>query len=71
MKLHQAFVTDTTRVLLSLAILIYFGWALIAHWNTGLEEALKNVLLIVVGFWMGGAKRSTAEPDTQPAEEKP
>lgn len=71
MNLHQAFVTDTTRVLLSLAILIYFGWALIVHWNTGLEEALKNVLLIVVGFWMGGAKRSTSEPTAPAAEEKP
>jgi hypothetical protein len=57
MSIHHAFVTDTTRVLLSAAILIYFGWALVWHYNTGLEEALKNVLLIVVGFWLGGAKR--------------
>lgn len=71
MKLNQAIATDVTRVLLSLAILIYFGWALIAHWNTGLEEALKNVLLIVVGFWMGGAKRSSGEAATPAGEEKP
>ena len=71
MKLHQAFVTDTTRVLLSLAILIYFGWALMIHWNTGLEEALKNVLLIVVGFWMGGAKRSASEPAPAAGEGNP
>lgn len=57
MNWRTAFVTDTTRVLLSATILVYFGWALVAHWNTGLEEALKNVLLIVVGFWMGSAKR--------------
>lgn len=53
---HEAFVTDTTRVILSGAIVAYFGWALLAHYNTGLEEALKNVLLIVVGFWLGSAK---------------
>jgi hypothetical protein len=40
MSIHHAFVTDTTRVLLSAAILIYFGWALVWHYNTGLEEAL-------------------------------
>lgn len=69
MKFNQAFATDATRVLLSLAILIYFGWALLMHWNTGLEEALKNVLLIVVGFWLGGAKRSLSEtPGEQPKE---
>jgi hypothetical protein len=55
--IRHAFVTDTARVLLSAAIVAYFGWALWMHYNTGLEEALKNVLLIVVGFWMGSAKR--------------
>jgi hypothetical protein len=61
MILHR---TDTARTLLSGAILLYFGWALLFHYNTGLEEALKNVLLIVVGFWLGGAKRSgDAKPE--------
>lgn len=62
MNLNAAFVTDTTRVILSVAILFYFGSALWLHYNTGLEEALKNVLLIVVGFWLGGAKRSAEAP---------
>jgi hypothetical protein len=66
LSIHHAFVTDTTRVLLSAAILIYFGWALVWHYNTGLEEALKNVLLIVVGFWLGGAKRIGGDDKQEP-----
>jgi len=68
MNWRSAFVTDTTRVLLSAAILVYFGWALIWHYNTGLEEALKNVLLIVVGFWLGGSKRMA--DSAQPKDDK-
>lgn len=62
MRFNFGSLTEATRVTVTIVIMLYFGGALILHYNTGLEEALKNVLLIVVGFWMGSAKRSTGEP---------
>ena len=61
---------DTPRIIFSAAIVLYFGWALVTHYNTGLEEALKNVLLIVAGFWLGSAKPHDAQPGevTNPPE---
>ena len=49
---------DWPRIGLTGAIVLFYGYALLVHYDTGLEEALKNILLIAVGFWLGSSKRS-------------
>lgn len=44
------------RLALTGSIICLFGWALITHWSTGLEETLKNIVLLAVGFWLGSSK---------------
>ena len=47
---------DLPRMALSAIIVLYFGYALVSHWSNGLEETLKNMVLIVAGFWLGSAQ---------------
>ena len=49
---------DWPRLAITAAIVIYFGWALAAHYSNGLEETLKNVTMLAVGFWLGSSKGS-------------
>lgn len=55
--------TDTLkelpRLAISGAIIAYFGYAIFAHWTTGLEETLKNIVMVVVGYWLGSSKGSS------------
>ncbi|MFD2501505.1 hypothetical protein ACFSTI_25210 [Rhizorhabdus histidinilytica] len=39
-------------------IVAYFGWALLNHYSEGLEETLKNIVMLAVGFWLGSSKGS-------------
>jgi len=47
------------RLVMSAAIVAYFGWALIAHWSNGIEETLKSAFMIAVGYWLGSSKGSS------------
>jgi hypothetical protein len=49
---------EWARLIMSAAIVGYFGWALIAHWSNGIEETLKSAFMIAVGFWLGSSKGS-------------
>ena len=46
------------RIALTAVIVGYFGWGLYAHWSNGLEETLKNVTMLAIGFWLGSSKGS-------------
>ncbi|WP_428331977.1 hypothetical protein [Novosphingobium sp.] len=55
---------DWPRVGISALIMVYYGYALVMHYDNGLEETLKNILLIAVGYWLGSAKRGTSTDAT-------
>lgn len=46
------------RVALSAAIIAFFGYGLMEHWNDGLEQVLKDGFMIVVGYWLGSSNGS-------------
>lgn len=50
---------DIPRIVLTGVIIAYFGFALFAHWSEGLEETLKNIVMLAVGFWLGSSKGSS------------
>lgn len=50
---------DTPRFLLTAVIIGYFGYALFAHWSEGLEETLKNIVMLAIGYWLGSSKGSS------------
>lgn len=52
-------VKDAPRVIITAVIMAYFGYALLNHWSEGLEETLKNVVMLAVGFWLGSSKGSS------------
>jgi len=55
---------DWPRLLLTAVIVGYFGWALITHYSEGLEETLKNIVMLAIGFWLGssdGSKKKTEQ----------
>lgn len=61
--------TDTTwkelpRLVLSALIITFFGYALISHWTIGLEETLKNITMLAVGYWLGSSKGSSDKAET-------
>ena len=61
--------TDATwkelpRLVLSGMIVAFFGYALFAHWTLGLEETLKNITMLAVGYWLGSSKGSSDKAET-------
>lgn len=52
-------IKELPRLVLSALIIAFFGYALFAHWTTGLEETLKNITMLAVGYWLGSSKGST------------
>lgn len=46
------------RLFITAVILLAFVAALVFHYGTGLEETLKNVVMLAVGFWLGSSKGS-------------
>jgi len=52
----EMFQKDLPRLVLTGAILALFAYGIFAHYSTGLEETLKNVVMLAVGFWLGSSK---------------
>lgn len=50
---------EIPRLAITAAILSMFAWAVFSHYSTGLEETLKNIVMLSVGFWLGSSKGST------------
>ncbi|QOT71923.1 hypothetical protein H5V43_01730 [Sphingobium fuliginis] len=57
-------VKDLPRAIITAVIMVYFGYALFNHWSEGLEETLKNVVMLAVGFWLGSSKGSSDKAAT-------
>jgi len=55
---------DLPRIIITAVIMTYFGYALFSHWSEGLEETLKNVVMLAVGFWLGSSKGSSDKAAT-------
>lgn len=51
--------SEWARLVVSAAIMLYFGFALVQHWTNGIEETLKSAFMILVGYWLGSSKGST------------
>jgi len=49
---------EVPRLIMSAALILYFGYALVAHWSEGIEETLKAAFMIAVGYWLGSSKGS-------------
>jgi len=49
---------DWPRIAITASILALFAYAIIFHFSTGVEETLKSVVMIAVGFWLGSSKSS-------------
>ena len=56
--------TDLPSIIITAVIMTYFGYALCSHWSEGLEETLKNVVMLAVGFWLGSSKGSSDKAAT-------
>ena len=50
---------EAPRLALTAFIILFFGYALFSHYSEGLEETLKNVTMLAVGFWLGSSKGSS------------
>ncbi len=50
---------EIPRLVMSAALILYFGYALIVHWSEGIEETLKAAFMIAVGYWLGSSKGSS------------
>lgn len=44
------------RLAITALILGCFAMALLLRYSTGLEETLKNVVMLSVGYWLGSSK---------------
>jgi len=50
---------DWPRLVFAAAVVVYFGYALGFHWTNGIEETLKNITMLVVGYFFGSSKGSS------------
>jgi hypothetical protein len=51
------------RLVVTAAILLAFGWAIGFHWSNGLEETLKNLAVMAVGYWLGSSRGAQSQSD--------
>lgn len=49
---------EIPRLVVSTAIILYFGWAVFAHWSAGIEQTVTNLAMMAVGYWLGSSKSS-------------
>lgn len=71
---------DWPRLALTAFIMALLGYAAWHHYSPGIEETIKAVALIAVGYWLGSSKGSqdktdalaarTPEPPTEPIGEE-
>lgn len=54
---------DIPRLAITMAILFYFGYALVWRYTNGIEETLKSIVMLAVGYWL--AKNDNQERATE------
>ena len=63
---------DGPRLAMSAFILLLLGYAAWFHYSPGIEETIKAIVLIAVGYWLGsseGSKEKTELLATRPTGE--
>jgi len=61
--MSDQFVRDLPRLVLTFAIIALFAYAIFGHYSNGLEETLKNIVMLAVGFWLGSSKGTSESND--------
>ena len=56
-------IQDWPRLGVTIAILGAFAWALVWHYSNGLEETLKNLAVMAVGFWLGSSRGAQTQAE--------
>lgn len=54
---------EVPRLVITAVILALFTYAVMTHWGTGLEETLKNIVLLAVGFWLGSSRGAQSQTE--------
>ena len=49
---------DWPRLVLTAFIMVLLGFAAWNHYSPGIEETIKAIVLIAVGYWMGSSEGS-------------
>lgn len=49
---------DWPRLALTIFIMALLGYAALEHYSPGIEETIKAIVLIAVGYWLGSSKGS-------------
>lgn len=61
--MKDQYIKDLPRLVLTFAIIALFAYGIFAHYSTGLEETLKNIVMLSVGFWLGSSKGTSESND--------
>jgi hypothetical protein len=61
--MSEQFIRDLPRLVLTFAIIALFAFGIFAHYSNGLEETLKNIVMLAVGFWLGSSKGTSESND--------
>lgn len=62
---------DWPRLAMTVFIMVLLGYAAWSHYSPGIEETIKAIVLIAVGYWLGsseGSKEKTEMMDRHPRE---
>lgn len=54
---------DWPRLVMSAFILALLGYAAWFHYSPGIEETIKAIVLIAVGYWLGSSEGSKEKTD--------
>ena len=54
---------DGPRLAMSAFILLLLGYAAWFHYSPGIEETIKAIVLIAVGYWLGSSEGSKEKTD--------
>lgn len=49
---------DWPRLAMSAMIMVLLGYATFQHYSPGIEETIKAIVLIAVGYWLGSSEGS-------------
>ena len=63
---------DWPRLVMTVFIMALLGFASFHHYSPGIEETIKAIVLIAVGYWLGsseGSKEKTELLATRPTGE--
>lgn len=66
--MSESLIRELPRLVISAVIIGFFGYALVAHWTGGLEETLKNITMLAVGYWLGSSKGSSDKSEALAAQ---